>query len=110
MSKIARFLAIFFRALGIVIIIIGVVLILSGIVVCGYQIYYWLRHGEWASLPASIVFDKSYLRGLFKDWLGLRKIYLWILHLIHGLPLSVVLFIEGIIILIIGKAVKKCGE
>jgi hypothetical protein len=110
MSKRAGILAIFFKVLGIIIITIGVVLILSGIMICGYQIYYWLRHGEFVGISASIVFDKHYFRGLFKDWIGLRKIYLWILNLIHNLPLSLLLFIGGIIIIGMGKAVKKCGE
>lgn len=76
---------------------IGALSFLAGATTFCYQLYLWLKLGEWVPLPISTVFtwvgiDYSLLTS--DQWLGLQKIIVWVLDL----PMFLMLPLFGIAI------------
>ena len=77
-------------------------LFLAGILVLGFQVFVWLRSGEWLSIPLGIVMiglDQNGALALWLSspgsWYGLHEALMWILNL----PLSLVLIGSSLIML-----------
>ena len=82
----------------------SVLLIISCFVVLILEVYLWLRHGTWTSHPI-IGFIPNIEEWLFyqNDWVGLKKMILWLFQC----PLSLFLFIVGILMLFINIKFDK---
>jgi len=79
-----------------VLITISGLFLLAGIGVFLFQILLWLINGTWSQIPTVIVFyffdvDLMEIVSNF-NWIGLRKIALWLLDI----PLGLTLFFTGI--------------
>jgi len=71
---------------------------LAGFLSIGYEVFVWLKHGEWPHLPFSTVLawlnlDPFTLVASI-EWQGIKKILLWCLEL----PLSVGLMGSGAVL------------
>ena len=77
-------------------VLLGAAFLLSGVGVFVYQIYEWLRYGEW--VPMSILWLLNFHEGLQSwvyyptEWVGVHTALGWV-------PLSLTLFLLGIVIL-----------
>jgi hypothetical protein len=77
--------------------LIGAFGFLAGVGVFLYQIYLWLKLGQWVSMPLSTMivwlgFDFSSVTNI--TWIGIQKLVVWSLDL----PLSIVSIIAGLAI------------
>ena len=60
---------------------------LAGVCVFGYQVYFWLMHGYWKPIPATVLLVKilpdNFWSWLANDtaWIGLKK---WIVSVVNG--------------------------
>jgi uncharacterized protein (DUF2235 family) len=70
--------------------IIMLALVAAGVGLLGYQVLEWLRADAWHSMPLDILL--SCIRNWGADWLGLQRVYDWIL----ALPLSLMLILFGL--------------
>ncbi len=61
----------------------------AGIAIFGYQIIQWLQTDAWHAVPLETV--ASGIRRFGADWLGLQRVYDWIL----ALPLSILCIVAG---------------
>jgi hypothetical protein len=65
--------------------------------ILAYQIYLWLKHGEWHPIPVSsaLSYLDVNLTSIYNmEWQGAKKIILWLLNL----PFSFVIFISTVVI------------
>lgn len=65
---------------------------MAGAITLGYQVYLWLKIGQWVPIPlsAALTWGGFAFAPIFDvKWLGLRKILIWVLDL----PLSVMLIV-----------------
>ena len=91
-------------------------LFLGCIGVLGYQIFFWLKNGQWVSIPAKLIFIRAVPDSAIiwvrdeTTWIGLKKV----LVLIAQAPLSLFLFIGALVLWCIGykgeELSKKKGE
>jgi hypothetical protein len=85
------------RTWEIIVKIIGVIIILAGIGIVGFQIFIYLKNGEWIELPLLYLVTygpNEFVSWLYNptSWLGLHKIIYGALKLI---PLSLCLILVG---------------
>lgn len=82
--------------IGSIFLILGV---MGGLGIVGYQCFLWLRFGEWIKIPASTIIPLKLVGWAYmgSEWLGIKKIVIWITEL----PLSLFVFIVGFLISII---------
>jgi len=64
----------------------------TGIVIFGYQLVEWLRSDIWHPMPLDVVIGS--VRRLGADWLGLQRVYDWVL----ALPLSILCVAIGVLV------------
>jgi hypothetical protein len=67
---------------------------LGAVIILGYQIFQWLKTGEWLQMPFYVLFswldiDLSVIANI--TWQGVKKILIWILEL----PLSLMSIVLG---------------
>jgi uncharacterized protein (DUF2235 family) len=72
----------------------------AGTAILGYQGVTWLQSGLWTPMPLDLLLGS--IRSIGSNWIGLQKIYDWIL----ALPLVVALYVLGIIVFWIGGVVS----
>ena len=87
----------------------GGVLMLAGISVGIYQIYFWLKFGNWLELPLNYILyitPESFSDWVYfpTEWIGISNIVRWVLT--HS-PISIVVFLLGLTILISGEYIKE---
>lgn len=66
----------------------------GSICLLGYQVFLWLREGQWTPIPISSVLGKlniDYYSLVDISWAGAQKILVWLLDL----PLSLGIFVFG---------------
>lgn len=90
--------------------IIGVLVFMSGPILFGWQVYKWLRVGEWIEMPMIKLFDNSYYSmnivlylNNIESWVGIQKILSWFLL---KFSLSLFSIILGIIIVLIAQSLE----
>lgn len=71
--------------------IAGGMIFLSGPGIWVYQIFHWLRYGNWYAIPATTVIPIDRFAHLFY-WVGIQKIILWF----SDLPLAIYCIVFGI--------------
>jgi hypothetical protein len=72
----------------------------TGIVIFGYQLVEWLRSDIWHPMPLDVVLGS--VRRLGADWLGLQRVYDWVL----ALPLSMLCVAIGFLVFWAGGALS----
>jgi uncharacterized protein YjbI with pentapeptide repeats/uncharacterized protein (DUF2235 family) len=68
----------------------------AGTTIFGYQCLAWLQSGNWPPMPLDLALGG--IRSMGSDWIGLQRIYAWILTL----PLVIALYAAGIVTFWIG--------
>jgi hypothetical protein len=63
----------------------------TGIVIFGYQLVEWLRTDIWHPMPLDAAIGG--IRQYGSDWLGLQRVYDWVL----ALPLSILCIVVGFV-------------
>ena len=81
---------------------VSVLIMGSSVVVLLYQAYLWLKHDEWRQFSLQTTLGQ-YLTSPWlhdpKDWRGLHKLVVTVLHL----PLFLVIFVSGLAIYFAGR-------
>jgi hypothetical protein len=87
--------------------LVGVMVMIAGILIFGYQIIIWLLRGNWFAYSTREFWFNFYLPTATTGWDGIDKIISWI----SEFPLSVVTFLFGLGIFLMGviAADRKLG-
>ena len=89
----------FYNFIAKAILLIGSLLVFAGFFILAFQIYYYLKNGNWIRIPLFVVLEKlpgenqafSWLKNP-QSWYGLHKI---IFGLLDFIPLSLFLIVAG---------------
>lgn len=85
----------------------------AGFGVLAYQIYLWLKLGQWTPMPLWTLlewadYDFSSLNNI--DWLGIQKIIAWVLDLPLSLSMVVIGFVLGGMVGYLVGIVRELGQ
>lgn len=74
--------------------VIGDLLFITGLIFLGYEIFFWVRHGEWLGYPCTIILDAvpSGLLAALENYPTLQSI---VMAVLKRLDFSVVLVVSG---------------
>jgi hypothetical protein len=74
--------------------VIGDLLFITGLIFLGYEIFFWVRHGEWLGYPCTIILDAvpSGLLASLENYPVLQDI---VVSVLKRLDFSVILVISG---------------
>ena len=94
--------------LNLIIFYLGIGLMTTGFCILIYQIFHWLKFGNWLELPLAYVlyiFPKNFVSWVVEPnkWMGLNKIVQWILFEI-SIPMAS--FFLGVAIMIYGESLN----
>ena len=73
---------------------------LAAICLVAYQVYLWLKEGQWTSIPISSLFGPlgiDYYSVIDISWAGAQKILIWLLDLPLGVGLIALGFLAGVV-------------
>jgi hypothetical protein len=77
--------------------VIGDLLFITGLIFLGYEIFFWVRHGEWLGYPCTLILD-AVPAGLLASLENYPALKGFVVACLKRLDFSVVLVISGYVL------------